>query len=104
MKKISIKRIKYRTLENNADFKRFMKYSCNSYTKIVFKAYKKFFIIFFSIYKMRNNYYQKHKVRLKKGTRERYQNLSNEEKSKAWKMVRERYQNFSEVRKDKRLI
>ena len=80
MKKISIKRIKYRTLENNADFKRFMKYSCNSYTKIVFKAYKKFFIIFFSIYKMRNNYYQKHKDRLKKVTRERYQNLSNEKK------------------------
>ena len=32
---------------------------------------------------MRNNYYQKHKDRLKKVTRERYQNLSNEKKNKA---------------------
>ena len=32
---------------------------------------------------MRNNYYPKHKDRLKKGTRERHQNLSNKKKNKA---------------------
>ena len=31
---------------------------------------------------MKNNYYPKHKDRLKKGTRERHQNLSNKKKTK----------------------
>ena len=44
---------------------------------------KVFFIIFFLYVKMVNNYYQKHKERLRKEARERCQNLSEEEKKKA---------------------
>ena len=40
---------------------------------------------------MLNKYYQKHKERLQKKARERYQNLSEEEKDKRWKKARERY-------------
>ena len=55
--------------------------------KLIFKAYKKtdkiFFKMFFLYIKISNNYYQKSKERLPKKARERYQNLSEEEKSKS---------------------
>ena len=54
--------------------------------KLIFKAYKKtdktFFYIFFLYIKMTNNYYQKHKEKLSKKTRERHQNLSEEKKKR----------------------
>ena len=49
---------------------------------------------------MVNKYYQKHKERLQKEARERYQNLSEEEKTKGKKNLK-RYQNFTEE-KEKR--
>ena len=42
----------------------------------------------------------KHKKRLQKEARERYQNLSEDEKR--WKKARKRYQNFTEEEKEKR--
>ena len=42
---------------------------------------------------MTNNYYQKHKEKLRKEAHERYQNLSEEEKDKRQKKAQERYQN-----------
>ena len=50
---------------------------------------------------MVNKYYQKHKKRLWKEARERYQNLS-EEKDKRQKKAWERYQNFTDEEKEKR--
>ena len=51
---------------------------------------------------MTNKYYQKHKARLRKEVRKRYQNLSEEEKDKtAKKNVRDRYQNIPEEKKQK---
>ena len=50
---------------------------------------------------MVNKYYQKHKEILRKEARERYQNLSEEEKDKRRKKVRERYLNFTKVEKAK---
>ena len=44
--------------------------------------WKIFFINFFLYIKMVNKYYQKHKEKLQKESRERYQNLSEEEKEK----------------------
>ena len=57
-------------------------YLLNSHFKVYFfEAYKKiFFIIFFLYIKMVNKYYQKDKERLRIEARERYQNLSEEEK------------------------
>ena len=46
-----------------------------------------------------NNYYQKHKERLRKEACERYQNLCAEEKDKRRKKAPERYQNFTEKEK-----
>ena len=43
---------------------------------------KIFFIIFFLYIKMTNKYYQKHKERLQKEARKKYQNLFEEEKEK----------------------
>ena len=51
---------------------------------------------------MVNNYYQKHKERLRKKAWERYQNLSEEEKDKIRKKAWESYQNFAEEEKEKR--
>ena len=49
---------------------------------------------------MANNYYQKHKERLRKESRKkRYQNLSEEEQDKRWKKAGGRYQNLSEEEK-----
>ena len=62
--------------------------------KLILKAYKTFFIIFFLYIKIKNNYYQKHKEELWKGACEKYQNLSEEEKDKRWKKAQERYQKF----------
>ena len=62
-----------------------------------------FFIIFFLHIKMVNKYYQKHKESLRKESRERYQNLAEEDKDKRRKKVRERYQNFPEEQKQKLL-
>ena len=56
--------------------------------RILMKKIKKYFlIIFFAYIKMVNKYYQKHKERLRKEARERYQNLSEEEKDKRQKKV-----------------
>ena len=41
---------------------------------------------------MANNYYQKHKEKLRKEDREKYQNFSEEEKSERRKKARETYQ------------
>ena len=52
---------------------------------------------------MTNNYYQKkHKERLRKQARERYQNFCEEEKDKRRKKARERYQCFTEEGKVKK--
>ena len=48
---------------------------------------------------MTNNYYQKHKNRLQKEVRERYQNLSEIEKEKRQRKAPEIYQNLSEEEK-----
>ena len=45
---------------------------------------------------MTNNYYQKNQRKLRKEARERYQNLSVEEKDKKLQYARERYRNQSE--------
>ena len=37
---------------------------------------------------MVNKYYQKHKERLQKEARKRYQNISEQEKDKRWKKIR----------------
>ena len=52
---------------------------------------------------MVNNYYQKHKEKLRKEGRERYQNLFEEEKEKRRKKAADRYQNLSEEQKEKRV-
>ena len=46
--------------------------------------------------KITNNYCQKHKERLRKKAREKYQNLSEVERDIRQKKVRERYQSFTE--------
>ena len=58
----------------------------------MFKAYKILFTIFFLYIKMTTNYYQINKEKLQKEARERYQNLSEEEKNKRLKKAREWYQ------------
>ena len=45
---------------------------------------------------MLTRYYQKNKERLSKKAREKYQNLSEEEKDKKRQYVHERYRNLSE--------
>ena len=54
--------------------------------KLILKHIQKliiyFFINFFLYIKMTNNYYQKHKERLRKEARERYESLTEEEKEK----------------------
>ena len=52
---------------------------------------------------MANNYYQKHKERLWKEARKKYQNLSVEEKNKMQKKAWESYQNLIEEEKGKKL-
>ena len=51
---------------------------------------------------MVNKFYQKCKQRLQKEARERYQNLSEEEKDKRPKKAREKYQKFTEQEKEKK--
>ena len=48
---------------------------------------------------MVNKCYRKHKERLQKEARERYQNLSEEERDRKSKKARERYQNFTQEEK-----
>ena len=58
----------------------------------IFKAFKKlnnFFINFCLYIKMTNNYYQKHKIRLRKESRKKYQNFSEKGKNKNQKKARE---------------
>ena len=52
---------------------------------------------------MANKYYQKRKERLWKEARERYQNLSEEEKGKRRKKIWERYQHLSKEQEQKLL-
>ena len=52
---------------------------------------------------MTNNYYQKHKERLRKEAQERYQNLSEEEKEKKRQYHRERNKNLSEKQKQRQV-
>ena len=74
--------------------------------KLTFKAYKKtvkiFSHIFFLYIKMLNNYYQKHKEKLRKEACERYKNLSEKEKDKKSQYARERYKNLSEEEKEEK--
>ena len=51
---------------------------------------------------MTNKYYQKHKEKLQKETRERYHNVLEDEKEKMRKKARERYQNFNEEEREKK--
>ena len=51
---------------------------------------------------MKNKYYQKHKERLRKEARDKYQNLSEEENEKRQKKATESYQNLTEQEKEKR--
>ena len=46
-------------------------------------------------------YYQKNKWKIQKSFRERYQNLTEEEKTKKREYVRERYKNLSEDEKQR---
>ena len=50
---------------------------------------------------MTNNYYQKHKEELRKEARERYQNLSEEEKQKRCQCYHEHNKNLSEEQEQK---
>ena len=51
----------------------------------------------FSLYiKMTNNYYQQHKEKLRKESREKYQNFTEEEKEKQCQYHDERHRNLSE--------
>ena len=59
-------------------------------------------MLFFLFIKVTNNYYQKHKERLVKKVREKYQNYSEKEKGKRWKKTRENYQNFTVAEKEKK--
>ena len=52
---------------------------------------------------MVNKYYKKHKEKLRKEARERYQNVFAEEKEKMWKKAQDRYQNLSEEKKEKKV-
>ena len=58
--------------------------------------------MFFLYINMVNSSYQKHKGKLRKGARERYQNLSEGENGKRLKKTQERYQKFAEEEKEKR--
>ena len=51
-----------------------------------------------------NKYYQKNKEKLWKETRERYQNLSEEEKEKKHHYHRDQTKNLSEEKKQKQII
>ena len=59
--------------------------------------------MFFVDIKRVNKYYQKHKEKLRKQVRERYQNLSEKEKEKRQRKARDRYQNLSEEEKEKKV-
>ena len=49
---------------------------------------------------MTSNYYQKHKEKLRKEARERYQNVSEKGKDKRQKKAGDRYQNLSEEERE----
>ena len=70
-------------------------------TCIIFKAYKIFFIYIFFYLKMPNNYYEKHKEKIRKEARERYQNFSEEEKETKHQYHRKRNKNPSEEQRQK---
>ena len=61
-----------------------------------------FFSILFLYAKMTSNYYKKNKEELLKKAREKYQDLSEEEKDKNCQYARERYRNHSEEEKEKK--
>ena len=50
---------------------------------------------------MTNKYYKTNKEKLSRKAREKYQNLSEEEKDKKHQYARERYRNLSEEEKQK---
>ena len=52
--------------------------------------------VFFLYIKMTNNYYQQHKEKLRKESREKYQNITEEEKEKKCQYHDERHRNLSE--------
>ena len=71
------------------------------YVKMVYKH--DFFLYFLYPYiKMLNSYYQKNKENIQKETRERYQNLSEEEKEKRQKKAQGRYKILSKEEKEKK--
>ena len=57
---------------------------------------------FFLYMKMGNKYHQKHKEKLWKEARERYQSLSVEEKDKRRRKTRNRHQNLSEEKEERK--
>ena len=61
---------------------KYITHTMNLISKAYRKTNKTFFIVFFLYRKMTNNYCQKHKERLRKEARKKYQNLSEEEKDK----------------------
>ena len=64
---------------------------------------KLFFNILCFVYmKMANKYYQKHKEKLRKEARERYQNLSEKKRKKGKKKACDRYRNFLDEEKEKK--
>ena len=67
-----------------------------------FESYKNYFLYFFVHIKAVGTYYPKYKELLQKEARERYQNVSEEEKDKRQEKVQERYQFFIEEEKEKR--
>ena len=74
--------------------------------KLIFKVYKftdeifSFIICF--IYIKILTYYKKNKESLSKKARERYKNLSEEEREKKGQHAREQYKNLSEEEKEKK--
>ena len=71
--------------------------------KLTFEMYKKvFFLIFFGYIKTENNYYLSYQEIFWREARERYQNLSKEEKYSRRKKAQGRYWNVTEEEKEKR--
>ena len=58
--------------------------------------------MFFLYIKIAKKHYQKHKEKLQKEARERYQSFSEDEKYKKCQYAHERYRNLSEEEKEKK--
>ena len=58
--------------------------------------------LFFYIWKLQNNYYQRHKEKLQKEACERYQNLSDKEKNKRQNTAWDRYQKKKKKKRNRK--